>query len=393
MSTILAFSPFTGQQSADIISHLNQEHQDDLMAFVCLIDHVMLKKTIGDAGLCFDIQRFISQHREAQQQKPSQSLIQQVYVIAIYPQGLQFKIQWHETILDQNPKIQQQYYFLPFFQAIAHLDQLHQQYILLVQKSSELLGRKSVRLVNQYFEVLDSIAISENMQRLVLKAPSDTPLDLAGYAYLFCVEQNEYSFIEQTKLDAKDQKNPAQHRHRYYTLRKAWQVQQQNYAWIDIYCHDHNLGGTWAKQLKPKMWIKTVREFPEKLDHLQHGQAVLIADESSLSTVARSLELWQNPILPKVILFTQHEAEQAYLKQVIAEQGQAIELYSISYQNEIEPCQKILSILAQIQHNTAIDAIWAGLENQLIKQLRQSLKQDSQFQSAQAVLKVYWRKD
>lgn len=393
MSTILAFSPFTGQQSADIISHLNQEHQDDLMAFVCLIDHVMLKKTIGDAGLCFDIQRFISQHREAQQQKPSQSLIQQVYVIAIYPQGLQFKIQWHETILDQNPKIQQQYYFLPFFQAIAHLDQLHQQYILLVQKSSELLGRKSVRLVNQYFEVLDSIAISENMQRLVLKSPSDTPLDLAGYAYLFCVEQNEYSFIEQTKLDAKDQKNPAQHRHRYYTLRKAWQVQQQNYAWIDIYCHDHNLGGTWAKQLKPKMWIKTVREFPEKLDHLQHGQAVLIADESSLSTVARSLELWQNPILPKVILFTQHEAEQAYLKQVIAEQGQAIELYSISYQNEIEPCQKILSILAQIQHNTAIDAIWAGLENQLIKQLRQSLKQDSQFQSAQAVLKVYWRKD
>lgn len=393
MSTILAFSPFTGQQSADIISHLNQEHQDDLMAFVCLIDHVMLKKSIGDAGLCFDIQRFISQHREAQQQKPSQSLIQQVYVIAIYPQGLQFKIQWHETILDQNPKIQQQYYFLPFFQAIAHLDQLHQQYILLVQKSSELLGRKSVRLVNQYFEVLDSIAISENMQRLVLKAPSDTPLDLAGYAYLFCVEQNEYSFIEQTKLDAKDQKNPAQHRHRYYTLRKAWQVQQQNYAWIDIYCHDHNLGGTWAKQLKPKMWIKTVREFPEKLDHLQHGQAVLIADESSLSTVARSLELWQNPILPKVILFTQHEAEQAYLKQVIAEQGQAIELYSISYQNEIEPCQKILSILAQIQHNTAIDAIWAGLENQLIKQLRQSLKQDSQFQSAQAVLKVYWRKD
>lgn len=393
MSTILAFSPFTGQQSADIISHLNQEHQDDLMAFVCLIDHVMLKKTIGDAGLCFDIQRFISQHREAQQQKPSQSLIQQVYVIAIYPQGLQFKIQWHETILDQNPKIQQQYYFLPFFQAIAHLDQLHQQYILLVQKSSELLGRKSVRLVNQYFEVLDSIVISENMQRLVLKAPSDTPLDLAGYAYLFCVEQNEYSFIEQTKLDAKDQKNPAQHRHRYYTLRKAWQIQQQNYAWIDIYCHDHNLGGTWAKQLKPKMWIKTVREFPEKLDHLQHGQAVLIADESSLSTVARSLELWQNPILPKVILFTQHEAEQAYLKQVIAEQGQAIELYSISYQNEIEPCQKILSILAQIQHNTAIDAIWAGLENQLIKQLRQSLKQDSQFQSAQAVLKVYWRKD
>lgn len=393
MSTILAFSPFTGQQSADIISHLNQEHQDDLMAFVCLIDHVMLKKTIGDAGLCFDIQRFISQHREAQQQKPSQSLIQQVYVIAIYPQGLQFKIQWHETILDQNPKIQQQYYFLPFFQAIAHLDQLHQQYILLVQKSSELLGRKSVRLVNQYFEVLDSIVISENMQRLVLKSPSDTPLDLAGYAYLFCVEQNEYSFIEQTKLDAKDQKNPAQHRHRYYTLRKAWQIQQQNYAWIDIYCHDHNLGGTWAKQLKPKMWIKTVREFPEKLDHLQHGQAVLIADESSLSTVARSLELWQNPILPKVILFTQHEAEQAYLKQVIAEQGQAIELYSISYQNEIEPCQKILSILAQIQHNTAIDAIWAGLENQLIKQLRQSLKQDSQFQSAQAVLKVYWRKD
>lgn len=393
MSTILAFSPFTGQQSADIISHLNQEHQDDLMAFVCLIDHVMLKKNIGDAGLCFDIQRFISQHREAQQQKPSQSLIQQVYVIAIYPQGLQFKIQWHETILDQNPKIQQQYYFLPFFQAIAHLDQLHQQYILLVQKSSELLGRKSVRLVNQYFEVLDSIAISENMQRLVLKAPSDTPLDLAGYAYLFCVEQNEYSFIEQTKLDAKDQKNPAQHRHRYYTLRKAWQIQQQNYAWIDIYCHGHNLGGTWAKQLKPKMWIKTVREFPEKLDHLQHGQAVLIADESSLSTVARSLELWQNPILPKVILFTQHEAEQAYLKQVIAEQGQAIELYSISYQNEIEPCQKIISILAQIQHNTAIDAIWAGLENQLIKQLRQSLKQDLQFQSAQAVLKVYWRKD
>lgn len=391
MSTVLTFSPFLGQQSVDIITHLNQEHQDDLIAFVCLLDHVMLKKTIRDPSLRFTIQCLISQHRELQQQKPSQSQIQQVNVMAIYPQGLQFKIDWKMENIDAE--IQSQSYFLAFSQAIHDLDQLHQQYIHFIQKSSDLLGRKSIRIVNQYFKVLDSISISENMQRLILKAPQDTPLDLAGYAYLFCVEQGDYSFIEQTKIDAKDQKNPAQHRHRYYTLRKAWQVQQQKYAWVDIYCHDHNIGGTWAKQLRSNMMIKSVREFPEKLEYLQQGQAVLIADESALATVARTLELWQNPILPKIIVLTQHQAEQDYLKSIIKQQKQPVSMYSMLNIDDEQQCEKIMAYLEHIDKITPIDTLWAGLENKLIKQCRQAIKQHPRFKHIQSVLKVYWRKE
>ena len=132
------------------------------------------------------------------------------------------------------------------------------------------------------------------------------PIDEAGYAYLFDLAHNI------TALNINGNSDSPARAHCYYTLRKAWQTSDGVRAWVDIFLHGDTSGGNWARSLRAGDTVMSKREFPEKTAHLREGQALLIADETSIPTVARLLELWDNPTPPLVIFVTQDAADQAY---------------------------------------------------------------------------------
>ena len=176
---------------------------------------------------------------------------------------------------------------------------------------------------------------------------------------------------DHSRNHSKDSDQPLQ---RYYTLRKVWQNSSNSsvLAGIDVYIRGDTAGGNWARALECGVQIKTVREYPEKIEHLSEGQCLLICDETSLPTVANLLENWQNPLPPLIIAITNDPEDIRYLH--------------------------TLTLNHQLRHNAQfaklplkIDKVWGALEAADIKALRQQLKSTLGLSSQDMVIKVYWR--
>lgn len=348
------FIPFEFDDKATLIAYFNEEQNDELRSF----------------ALAFF------------EENPNTTF--QVTILDIGMTGLRLTI-------TQNARAK--VYYLPFIEPITQRDELQQQYILLVQKAAKILGKTSIELKKRQFILLEKYATTANMVRLVLKSEQDLSHLPAGYAFLLHTE------IPTQKT---------QRAVRYYTLRKAWQEiteqgDNENLAWIDVYCHGEkngeiSLGERWIKSLKIGDIVISEREFPEKIEHLNFNrlddQALLIADETSMPTVARLLELWQpsqQAKPPIVITFLQHRQDFTYLDNLIKECPTKI-LPIVSDKNQ-SPHEQIFATLSDFlqQNPTQINSVWGGLEATIVKHLRPMLWNLLKLTRENMVLKVYWR--
>ena len=257
------------------------------------------------------------------------------------------------------------------------------------------------------------------MYRLVLTLPQNNavssdsvPVTEPGYAYLFDIGHN-YPFSTDnndgnvsSNSDGNDQSGSTtlnfKRLHRYYTLRKAILDPKtgQNRAWIDIFLHGEALGSQWLTAVNSQKTVKTMREVPEKVAHLNQGQALLIADETSIPTVARLLELWQNPVPPLIIYITQQKSDQEYLKHrevndLIDDKLEILPLV-IGNMDQGQPLAQLIDSTVEdylAQHPVVIEKVWGAIEVNTSKALKALLKQRLKLDRTDMIVKGYWRKE
>ncbi|MEN6668760.1 siderophore-interacting protein [Psychrobacter sp. B38] len=285
-------------------------------------------------------------------------------------------------------------YFIEFDNLIDETVTIKSQYIHLLQVASKKLGKLAIKQQERYFTVVDGYYASPNMFRLIVTAPADTPLNQAGYAYLFEVNADTSNTHQPVRPQEKLQ--------RYYTLRKAWQDadSQTVYGWIDTYIHGDTPGGNWARASQTGAQIKSVRDYPEKVAHLTDGQCLLICDETSIPTVANFLEEWHNPIAPIVIAVTNDAADLDYLNNLeLSEQltntsnFKQENITHIVNTTDLDLTDTILSTIDTCLNDNAIsiDKVWGALEASDAKTLRRQLKSKFSLPRQDMVMKVYWR--
>ncbi|MEZ7502666.1 SIP domain-containing protein [Psychrobacter sp. Arc29] len=400
------YTPLNAPELKDIISHINEEHVDELLGFLQAFTPISTAELDNI----------------------------EVQLTTVYAEGMQLQVQpknvESQSVNAQNHTVQNQTFFIAFPAALTHPDELQVQYIALKQRADKKLGKKTIKLIKQTFTVENRYKVSENMLRLELsmlelsnsdslnKQPSSVPINDAGYAYLFDLAHNSAANNSVT-TGIEDNARSAR-AHRYYTLRKAWQTPTGVQAWVDVFLHGDTLGGSWAQSLQVGETIVTKREFPEKVDHLRDGQALLIADETSMPTVARLLELWENPTPPLVVCVTHTAADQRYFDNVKMRSGiDSSTNNSIDSNSERttkntakdnftvlpivtdQQCsgQHLASIIDSAVGNyltdqsLKIDQVWGALEASTVKALRPMLRERLDLSRAEVVIKVYWRQD
>ena len=379
----------------NIIAHLNEEHLDELLGFLGVFTSLSLNELNN-----IDVQ-----------------------LTAIYSEGIEVQVQpknqEQQPTDSQNKTLYDQTFFIGFATPITEPDELQTQYILLKQRADKKLGKKSIKLTKQTFIVQDSYRVSKNMLRLTLDVPAlslpalsendpsntnptSIPMNEAGYAYLFDLEHNVIA-SNHINSGVKDSSHPARP-HCYYTLRKAWQNSDGLQAWVDVFVHGNTPGGNWATALQAGDTVITKREFPEKVEHLRDGQALLIVDETSMPTAARLLELWDNPKPPLIVCVTQDAADQSYFDDIkinhdvkgsIDGNFTVLPIVIGSINSEQSLATLIDSKLSDYltEHPLQIDKVWGALEASTVKALRPMLRERFDLSRAEVIVKVYWRQD
>ena len=360
------------------IDHVNEEHQDELAMFI----NIFTKASIREDSV------------------PS--------IVELYSDGMLLaltSIDNNQTDPENAPHPTEQY-FVHFTSPVVDAAALQEQYITLLQRAATKLGKRTIKLRDQFFTVMDGYYASPNMYRLLVTAPDNTPLNQPGYAYLLDLNAS----FAASKLDSgerrdsndSDNTDEFQGVYRYYSLRKAWQDADSSsvHAWIDVYIHGDTSGGNWAKSLDTGMKIKSVREYPEKLEHLTNGQCLLICDETSLPTVANLLENWQNPLSPLVIAITNDSKDINYLHDITLserlskdERFRQDNLLHIINTPATALTEQIMTTLNSRLTTTPnkIDKVWGALEAANIKSLRPQLKSVLGLSRQNMTIQVYWR--
>ncbi|MDN6308120.1 MAG: SIP domain-containing protein [Psychrobacter sp.] len=405
--------PYTSLDAPEIVgilAHINEEHIDELLGFLGAFTPLSTTE-ISE----LDVQ-----------------------LTGIYAEGITIstrpKTSEEPPTDSEQISAQEQVFFIAFAAPISQIEELQAQYILLKQKADKKLGKKTIKLTKQVFDVRDSYMVSKNMLRLELSMhtsptpngadgssnPAAVPTNEAGYAYLFDLEHNISNATNANANKSNDddtQKRTTPNRsHCYYTLRKAWQTSDSMQAWVDVYLHGDTPGGNWASALKANDTVITKREFPEKIEHLQDGQALLVVDETSMPTAARLLELWDNPKPPLIICVTQDAADQQYFNDIKIGSGIKTPETSVASQTDDPVTDNPVTVLPIIidqddlgqslastintelgdylnKNPLQIDKVWGALEAKTAKALRPLLRERLQLSRTDAVIKVYWRHD
>ena len=390
------FTMLNSEYKHRIIEHMNEEHFEDLMGFI--------KAFAPLSNVCS------KQH--------------DIKLLDIYSEGFSLQVS-EQTPSSTQSKLHSKTYFMRFPTPLSDIEDLQYQYILLKQQADKKLHKKSVKLTERLFHVEQGFAVTENMYRLVLTLPQDNavssqslPVTEPGYAYLFDIEHNYPFSIDNGNSNvssntddggnshSNDQSGSttinSKRLHRYYTLRKAILDPQtgQNRAWIDVFLHGETLGSQWLAAVNSQKTVKTMREVPEKVAHLNQGQALLIADETSIPTVARLLELWQNPIPPLVIYITQQASDQEYLQhrevnELIDDKLKILPVV-IGDMDQGQPLAQLIDSTIEdylAQHPIVIEKVWGAIEVNTSKALKALLKQRLKLDRTDMVIKGYWRKE
>ncbi|WP_201579873.1 SIP domain-containing protein [Psychrobacter sp. Pi2-52] len=417
------YTSLNDPEIASVVAHINEEHLDELLGFLSAFTSLSTAESdLVDAQIT--------------------DIYAEGIAIQTCPKGVE-----NQSTDAQNNSLHNQSFFIAFAAPISQLDDLQAQYILLKQRADKKLGKKTIKLTKQVFDVQSSCRVSKNMLRLELSMPSLNdakgaknstlvPTNEAGYAYLFDLEHNAMTDALMTdstdgnkasdyKTNDSEKENVRPARpHCYYTLRKAWQADNGIRAWVDVFLHGNTPGGNWAAALQAGETVVTKREFPEKVEHLRDGQAVLIVDETSMPTAARLLELWKNPTPPLVICVTQDAGDQSYFDTVkmrsgIDNIGNDNSNTDSDTNNDCETESRkddhftVLSIVTNQPNLGAelatlidsklgnyltdnplqIDKVWGALEANTAKALRPLLKDRLELSRTDVVVKVYWRHD
>ena len=351
------------------MNHVNDEHQDELALFV---------EAFADTKLSNDMA---------------------VVVAEVYSDGLLLEASVQNVEALPNHKVETlsdavSQFFIEFENVIDETITLKSQYINLLQVASKKLGKQAIKQQERYFTVIDGYYASPNMFRLVVAAPADTPLNHAGYAYLFEMNADVSNRSESNNASEKLQ--------RYYTLRKAWQdaETQQIQGWVDTYIHGDTPGGNWARAAQAGTQLKSVRDYPEKIAHLNEGQCLLICDETSMPTVANLLENWQNTIAPIVIVVTNDDADTAYLQDIELSQTLA-QIDNFKQDNIVHilntpsidlPDAIVSAIDTRLEDGSILlEKVWGALSAADAKVLRRQLKTKFDLSRQDMIMKVYWR--
>lgn len=372
-ATTQPYTRLTYPELPAIIEHINDEHFEELIGFLSVFS------PLSTAQLT---------HVEVQ-------------LTTIYAEGMALQVS-NKGTKDADFDSNDDTYFIPFSSHLTELDAFQHQYVLLKQKADKKRGKKTIKLTTQTFRVQDHYQVSKNMYRLVITPDSDAtsydpnsiPINEPGYAYLFDLEHNWQAISRKN-----NQSLPARP-YCYYTLRKAWHTEAGSRAWVDVFIHGDTKGGNWAKALTVGDTVMSKREFPEKIEHLKTGQALLIADETSMPTVARLLELWDNPIPPLVVCVTQEAADQSYFDHIdispmIADDLTVIPLVTHAINAGPDLAELIDGTVARYlaHHPHAIHNVWGALEASTAKSLRALLIERLNLSRSEVVVKVYWRHD
>lgn len=360
------------------VEHINDEHQDELVMFI----NIFAKASIREDAV------------------PS--------IVEIYSDGMLLALTPinNDQGNTENTAYPIEQHFINFMSPINDATSLNEQYIILLQRASTKLGKRTIKLRNQFFTVIDGYYASSNMYRLLITAPDNTPLNQPGYAYLLDLGasfvDSKLASAEQNDTDDRNSTNEFQGVYRYYSLRKAWQDADSAsvHAWIDVYIHGDTPGGNWARSLGTGAQIKSVREYPEKLDHLTDGQCLLICDETSLPTVANLLENWQNPLSPLVIAITNDPKDISYLHDITLSKQlrhdgdfkQENLLHIVNAPTTSLTEQIIMTLNTRLTTTPIkIDKVWGALEAADIKSLRPQLKSVLGLSRQDMTIQVYWR--
>lgn len=410
------YTSLNDPEIVNVVAHINEEHLDELLGFLSVFTSLSTA----------ELDRVDAQ------------------ITDIYAEGIAIqtrpKSPENQPTGAQDNSLHDQIFFINFATPISQLDDLQAQYILLKQRADKKLGKKTIKLTKQVFDVQNSYRVSKNMLRLELSISSlddaqssdingatistSVPINEAGYAYLFDLEHNlttnalmtdsiDGNEADDNAVNDSEKNNVCPTRpHCYYTLRKAWHTDDGIRAWVDVFLHGDTSGGNWAAALKTGETVVTKREFPEKVEHLRDGQAVLIVDETSMPTAARLLELWNNPKPPLIICVTQDADDQSYFDTVKMRSSidNKIDCDIQSNSNDHFTVLPIVtnqansgSDLATLIDSTLgdyltdnplqIDKAWGALEANTAKALRPLLRERLTLSRTDVVVKVYWRHD
>lgn len=360
------------------VDHINDEHQDELVMFI----DIFTKASIREDAV------------------PS--------IAEIYSDGMLLALTPinNDQGNAENTAYPIEQHFINFMSPVDDATSLNEQYITLLQRAATKLGKRTIKLRDQFFTVIDGYYASPNMYRLLITAPDNTPLNQPGYAYLLDLNasfvDSKLASAEQNDADDRKSTDEFQGVYRYYSLRKAWQDADSAsvHAWIDVYIHGDTPGGNWARSLGTGAQIKSVREYPEKLDHLTDGQCLLICDETSLPTVANLLENWQNPLSPLVIAITNDPKDISYLHDITLSERLSHDgdfkqenLLHIVNVPTTSLTEQIITTLNTRLTTTPIkiDKVWGALEAADIKSLRPQLKSVLGLSRQDMTIQVYWR--
>ena len=266
----------------------------------------------------------------------------------------------------------------------------------------------------KYFRFIERQTISTNILRLVFSSEAPLPVDEPGYAFLFSLKalkpKQSYRNSELSEmplgmrlgfkamLGVMKILRPGTRRKllksmynssRYFTLRKniPGESDGQNIAWVDIFVHGDSPGSRWAKSLTPGDMIKTTAEYEEKTQHLKQGQALLIADETAMPTLAAILENWQNPTAPIIVLISTAEDDQDYINSAL------IPLESQLHRLVGETTAALTKLKTILESAPNIDTAWGALEHGDAKAVRAILRESHGLAASKNRVRGYWQRD
>jgi len=123
------YTPLNAPELKDIISHINEEHIDELLGFLQVFTPISTAELNNI----------------------------EVQLTTVYAEGIDIQVQSknveYQSITDQNQFDQSQSFFIAFADSITHPDELQVQYIVLKQKADKKLGKKTIKLTKQVFDV------------------------------------------------------------------------------------------------------------------------------------------------------------------------------------------------------------------------------------------------